>query len=177
MANRTWKVKCFATGEFGSSADFVRIGGHWWKNEEVYKEYMKNLEYRRKAYELYGKIIGYETGQIFPGYIHKRFKKLEFYGWECIYQNMIECRLSMEWAITHKDFQNAIGEAAYMFAIMEGNINGCYKRMKKQKQDELLKQKHSEENEKYSNDVDLASVQSVTTKKRDISKWLEDDDE
>ena len=175
MPKKGRKVKCFATGEYGSSLEFVQHDKHWWKNEEVYAEYKRRTEFRQKSYDLYSEIIGYEKGQIFPGYIHKRFKKLEFYGWEVIYQNMLECRDSMEYAIFFKDFKNEIQQTAYLFAIMEGNINGCYARMKKAKAEKQRLEAESAKSATYCNqDVDLDAVQTSTQKKRDISQWLEE---
>lgn len=169
-------VKCFATGEYGTSLNFVKHDNHWWKNEEVYNQYAANCAYRTKAYDLYSQIIGYEKGKIFPPYVHKRFQKLEFYGWECIYQNMLECRSSMEWAIYHKDFQNENHQTAYLFVIMEGNINSCYSRMKKEKEAAERLAKKRDEEVKYSSDVDMNAVKTSNSKKRDISKWLDDDE-
>lgn len=170
------RVKCYATGEFGNSLEYVRHDNHWWKSEEVYQQFIKNKQYRTKAYDLYAQIVGYVEGQPFPGYIHKRFKKLEWYGWECVYQNMLNCQSSMEWAVNTKNFNNEIGEIAYLFAIMEGNINDCYSKMKKQKAEEARNKAIAERSVKYINDVDLSSAQCAPKKNHDISKWLEDED-
>lgn len=170
------RVKCYATGEYGNSLEYVQHDKHWWKNEEVYQQFIKNKIYRDKAYNLYSLIIGYEKGQVFSGYIHKRFKKLSYYGWECIYQNMMECRSSMEWAVLHKDFENDVVQAAYLFAIMESNINGCYSRMRKQAIEENRNKVLAERAARYVNDVDLTSVQNAPKKNRDISQWLEDEE-
>lgn len=169
-------VKCFATGEYGTSLSFVKHDNHWWKSEEVYQQYAKSCEYRTKAYDLYSAIIGYEKGQIFPGYVHRRFQKLEYYGWECVYQNMLECRSSMEWAVFHKEFQNINHQTGYLFAIMESNINGCYARMKKEKEEAERRAKKYDEAVKYMSDINLDTAKTRETKKRDISKWIDDED-
>lgn len=173
---RGHRVKCFATGEFGNSLEYVYRDKHWWKNEAVYERYLKNREYRDKCYELYATILGYEQGQMFSGYVFKRFKKLEFYGWECIYNNMLDCRDDMEWAVSHKDFSNDSAQTGYLFAIMERRINICYAKMKAQRQEENRKKRMAEQAAKYVNDVDLTVVQNASEKKRDISKWLEDEE-
>lgn len=169
------RVKCFATGEYGNSLEYVKHDNRWWKNEEVYQTYTNNTLYRKKAYDLYSTIIGYEKGQIFPNYVHKRFKKLEFYGWEVIYQNMIECRESMEWAIFHKEFRNDIAQTAYLFTIMEAHINDVYANLKKQKADIEQAEKRTLEMAMYEgDDINLDVIQTAPQKKRDISQWLEE---
>lgn len=167
-------VKCFATGEIGNSLDYVHHGNHWWKSEEVYKAYGESMMYRRKAYDLYGDIINYESWQIFPSYVHKRFMNFKQYGWECIYKNMLQCEESMRWAIAHKDFANSIAQTAYLFAIMNSSINETYGKLKKEKAEAALAAKKAAEATKYEEDVDLSTAQTAPKQKRDISKWLDD---
>ena len=45
-------VKCFVTGEKGNSETFVKHDNHYYKSEQVYQDYIKEMEYRKKIIDL-----------------------------------------------------------------------------------------------------------------------------
>lgn len=161
------RVKCYATGEYGTDLTFVKIGDHYYKDKETFEKYTRNNHYRTLTYEVLSDFLGYQKGQIFPGVVHRRLKKLEFYGFECIYQTIVVNRSSIEWALRTKDFKNDISALAYIFAIIDNNINDVYKKMRSQNKKTALP-----ESTDYAKSVNLADI-GTSKKGRDISEFLE----
>lgn len=74
------RVKCYATGEYGTDLTFVKIGDHYYKDEETFEKYTRNNHYRTLTYEVLSDFLGYQKGQIFPGVVHRRLKNWNFMG-------------------------------------------------------------------------------------------------
>lgn len=161
------RVKCYATGEYGTDLTFVKIDGHYYKDEFTYERYIKNKEYRTLVYDKLADFLGYQKGQIFPGIVHKKLKDLEFYGFECIYKTICKKENDILWALNHKDFRNDMGRIAYMFAIIDNNINDVYKSMRTAKKRLIMPSEAAD----Y---IEVANLESIGTSKkgRDISAFL-----
>lgn len=162
------KVKCCATGEYGTSLTFVKIDGHYYKDEFTYERYIEEKNYRKLTYDIIADYLGYQKGQIFPGVVYHRLKNLEFYGYKCIYQTFCIKKNDIEWALNHKDFRNDLGRIAYMFAIINNSINDVYKQMRTESRKQKLP-----ESADYIEEINLEDI-GTSKKGRDISSFLED---
>lgn len=163
------KVKCCVTGEYGTDLTFIKINGHYYKDQSTYDNYTKNNTYRVLVYDKLAEFLGYRKGQIFPGIVHKKLKALEFYGFECVYQTICEEENAIIWALNYKDFRNDIGRIAYLFAIIDNNINDVYKSMRNVKK-QLPKVSESVD---YVEELNLEKI-GTSKKGRDISAFLEE---
>lgn len=161
------KVKCCVTGEMGSSDDFVKIDGRYYKSQAVYDEYQKDMEYYHKSIDMISDLMGYKPGQVFPTIVCKRLKELQFYGNECLYNTIIDNYKTCEWYMSNKGFTNDMQKSAYLFAIIKNNINDEYKKMIEKKN-----KKRRIENT-Y---IETANLQDIGTsvKGRDIGEFLEE---
>lgn len=163
------KVKCHASGEYGTTDTFVKIDGKWYKDQLTYDMYQNIIKYRRKVYDELSDIMGYVPGQVFPTIVCRKLKELNMYGYQCIYETIIRCRKDIDWFMTHKDFSSDYQRFAYLFAIIKNNINDTYRDIKYREQ-LAERAKHRQH---------IAEVVPIETKARaekDVSRWVEDDD-
>lgn len=55
---RLRRVKCCVTKEIGDASDFIKVGGKYYKNQEVYRQHETKL----KVVEKIAKLLGYKDG-------------------------------------------------------------------------------------------------------------------
>lgn len=128
------RVKCQVTGEYGNSDDFVKVGSKYYKSQEVYDEFQRESELRRKIIHVISvDILGYESGQVFPTILVRRLKELNFYPNEVILETVQNLQDSLLWAMQNKDFRSDVNRIEYIFAAIKNHINDVYKRYKVRK--------------------------------------------
>lgn len=143
MKNRA--VKCFATGEHGTTDTFYKApNGRYFKSKEVYDDWFSKRKTNRRRKEgrtgeSYHRIcskladhMGYKPGQPFPTIIGKRLKELDFYSDEVIEKTIDECGDSIDYAFRTKQFRDDFVKASYMMSIIRNNIADVYKKHESQ---------------------------------------------
>lgn len=167
MDKKGRRVKCCITGEIGSSSDFVKINGRYYKSQAVYDEHQKDMNFYHKSVDMISDLMGYKPGQVFPTIVAKRLKELQFYGNECLYNTLVANHETLEWYMNNKAFRNDIQRSAYLFAIIKNNINDEYKKInEKKKKEERIDNTY----------VETGNLEDIGTsvKGRDIGEFLED---
>ncbi len=164
------KVKCQITGEWGTSDDFIKIDGKYYKSQEVYDVWRKEADIRAKVIDvIVTDFLHYAPGQVFPTVLTKKLKELEFYGYDVILKTIQNKYSAIEYSMTTKDFANDMGRISYIMAIIKNNINDVYRSVLAE---EKVKTTTVHE---IDTSVDIDNIQA-THKEKDISKFLEDDD-
>ena len=72
------KVKCSATGEYGNLDEFIRVGNKYFKNKEIYEEYVKEKEIQIKVMIKIAELLGYKDGKMIGstgGLVMKKIKE------------------------------------------------------------------------------------------------------
>ena len=170
-------VTCFATKERGNSEQFIKINGHYFKNQQVYDEFVQNKQlYKQIISFIAVELMGYSSGQPFPPLIGKRLKELEFYDRKIIYATLLEIKENLIYAMAKNNFKNDSGKIAYIFAAIKNNINDVYKR---EIEKEKVANKSKVASEKFVEQVTMFDINSeikhTKQKVRDVSKFLEDE--
>lgn len=167
------KVKCQVTGEYGSSDEFIKINGKYYKNQTVYDVWNKENEARKKVIDIISyDFLRYEHGQVFPTILTKKLKELEFYGYEVIEKTIEKCRSSIEYSMNTKTFKNDLNKISYIMAIVKNNINDVYREC-------VREEKIIEKQEKKAINFEATDEQTIMNigskhKAKDISDFLED---
>lgn len=163
------KVKCFVTGEEGTSDTFIKIGAHYYKSQEVYDIYHHDREAHKAIVNLICDFLDYQPEQKFPTYIGTKLKEYSFYDNEVILETLKRSSDTIRYYMHNKKFENDIRKIQYIFAIVSNNINDVDKEYKWKKQD-----KNSFVTaETFDNPQILSRPKSGT---RDISQWLSEED-
>lgn len=164
------KVKCAVTGKIGTSDTFVKIDGKYYSSYDVYAEYAKSAEYRKKIIDkLAGEFLGYKEGQAFPTLLTKRLKDLDFYDNETIYKTVIYSEDAIRYSMKMKNFANDHARISYIMAILKANINTVFKQVIAERRE--LKKQPSQTNI----DIDgMDESKNPIQKTKDLSKFVED---
>lgn len=167
-------VTCFATKEKGSSDDFIKMDGHYFKNQAVYDSYIENKKLYTKIISLIAiDLMDYSPGQPFPPLIGKRLKELEFYDRKIIYQTIVEIKNDLIFAMSRTTFKNDAGRISYIFAAIKNHINDVYKKEKaKEKVAKIASKKFAEEAALFEVDTEIKHTKQ---KVRDLSKFLDEE--
>lgn len=163
------KVKCFITGEEGTSDTFVKIGSHYYKSQAVYDQYRHEIDTRNAIVtRIANEFLGYQTGQKFPAYIQKKLNELNYYSYDVILKTIDKMSDKIMYYMNNKEFKNESGKISYIFAIISNNINDVNK--------EYQWKRKNEEHEHHTEIVDIPEEIPTPSKVKDISSWLDGDD-
>ncbi|MGF6375013.1 hypothetical protein M2140_000047 [Clostridiales Family XIII bacterium PM5-7] len=129
------RVKCKATGEYGGSDVFVKIGSSYYKSQKHYEEYMKEKEYKKQAIEiiLYD-FLDYKKGQPFPTSVQKKYSELSYYSNYVILCTVKKVRDSLLQFLKNKNFDTEYGKISYVFSAIVNNANEVNKKVQQQKE-------------------------------------------
>ena len=117
------RVKCHATGEYGTSDSFIKVDGKYYKNQEVYEKYWKNKESRNKCLDDLLEVCGYGNGRPVNTIIFRRLKEWnDYYSWETIIRSVALSRSAIQKADSTKSFTSEAGRLSYMLAIINNNL-------------------------------------------------------
>lgn len=164
-------VKCYITGEEGTSDVFVKHGNHYYKSEKIYQDHIKELDYRNKIINL----IIYDYMQYpkevpFPTIINKRLKELEHIGYETIYRTLEAKDSDIRKALKEKTFNGEYPKMMYILAIVKNHMFDIWKIVLAEKREERKKEKQG-----YSLNIEDAQIiNNPKQNVKDISKYLED---
>lgn len=117
------KVKCHATGEYGTSDSFVKIGKYYYKNQEVFEkqEYLKNKRKELIDY-ICNEFFGYGDGEPFPTFIPRCLNELSYYDDTVILETFKSYNNIIHQALRSIDFKNTYNAFAYMMAVVKNHI-------------------------------------------------------
>lgn len=164
-------VKCFVTGEKGDSETFVKHDNHYYKSEQVYQDYIKEMEYRKKIIDLIVyDYMDYTKDMPFPTILNKRLKAIQHFGYETIYRTIDSQDETIRRACREKTFDSDYLKLMYILAIVKNNIFPIWKIV-------LAEKREARKNAKEVSKTTLQDIQEVKNPKqkvKNISKFLED---
>ena len=99
--------------------------------KEAYDLMVENKKYQDKCVDLYRQWIGRKDAG--PSIWTKKMKECKVYGNDVIYGAMLLSDGSVRYALTHKEFNNEYQMAAYIWAIVNGNIINSDRKIKQKK--------------------------------------------
>lgn len=166
------KVKCFITKEEGTSDTFVKIGKHYYKDQETYNQWKEKEENRAKCLRLIAKYIGYSDFQKFPTVVTRFLKEYSAYGYDVIYDSLIECQETIEYYFRSKSFDSDYAKCSYMFSIVRNKINDVYKKKLRDKKTQSI-QKNIEQPIAETADIAMDHGISIHAAKAKDIGWID----
>lgn len=172
------RVKCQATGEYGTAKTFYRHeNGKYYKSKEVCEAFLKAQEAKKEALRIIvEEIFGYETGRPFPVSVMKKYKELAFYGDEVILETVKEIRDSVIECCSRREFASEYNKAAYIFAAINNHVGDVYNRLKAAEKHQKQLEKQAEKQVQFEvndwNDVAEQPKRPTYSQTRDISSFL-----
>ena len=165
MAKR--KVKLQDTGDYSTSdVSYKAPNGKYYSSKESYEKLLNEHKMRTKCVDKIVDLFGLKPGMKLPTLFYKRINELAIYGFEVVYNTIVNNESSITWALENKEFNSEVGKVQYVMAIVQNNINEEYKIKQKQ----LKSQK---ENAKIIDEPIDLEVNNCVQKTKDISRWLE----
>lgn len=171
------RVRCFATGEYGTSLTFFKApDGHYYKSEALYQQRTHDAEVYKSIMDIIHDALAFDPSMTFPTCITRSIKQLSFYGNETILETFEKCKPQIENAMRTKYFQSEYQRASYMMAIIKNNINDVYKAKKRRESAEASIQRQ-EKQFTAEDAADFADIGYAAKSNRDLSFFQDDDDE
>lgn len=168
------KVRCFETGEYGTSLTFYKApDGHYYKDERTYLEHDHKSKTHRKLIDELSNYMGYIPGMVFPTCITQALKELSFYGEDVILETLERNRDSVEYAMRTKDFNGDRQRALYLMAIIKNHINDVYREFERKKKSSVQEKEETMIPE-VDTESDMRNI-GCTAKGKDISSFLDFD--
>ena len=176
------KVKCQITKEWGTSDEFVKIGGKYYKSQEIYDkvQFQKDCYVKLKDIIVYD-LLEFEPEQKFPSFVTKSIDKLSFYSNEQKLRALLETYDKLKELLSKKSFKSDWQKSNYIFAVINNRLNDTYKAQKTHEK-QLAKSKEKAENDdgecmaEALNFYEAQDSASPITKSRSIRCFLEEDD-
>ena len=167
-------VKCSISGEYGKSDVFIKIGNRYYKTQEIYDIDEKNKNIRKEIIDyLCIEFLDYQNGQPFPPILPRKLKELEFYDNEIILEAFRQKHKDIRYWLDNKKFDNDTGRVSYIFAIIKNSIADI-----KRQFDYSKRQAQKVENKNLYNNENLdINIIGSTASAKNISNWLEGDDD
>lgn len=168
--NKGRKVRCHITGEYGNSLDFIKIGQHYYKSQEIYDNHQKEMQYRKQ-------IIDYITSQYlmlspeekFPTTLTAQLSKLSNYSYEQIWNIISYCDKAIMSALSKKHFDNIYAKLAYIFAIINNQKDKAIHEMHKIRSSKVDQSTYQEE---WLSGYDNQVGSNIVHDTHDISRFL-----
>ena len=170
------KVRCHATGEYGTDLTFFKApDGHYYKSEALYNQRVHDAEVYKKIMDIIHDALAFDPSMAFPTCITRSIKQLSFYGNETILETFEKCKPQIESAMRTKYFSSEYNRASYMMAIIKNNINDVYKAKKRLESAQAGIQRQ-EMQFSAEDATDFADIGYAAKPSRDLS-FFQDDDE
>lgn len=172
------RVKCPATGEYGTSKTFYRHeDGKYYKSKEICEAFLKSQAAKKEALRIItDEIFGYETGRPYPVSVVKKYKELAFYDDEIILETVKEIRDSVIECCANKEFASEYNKAAYVFAAINNHVGDVYNRHKAMEKHQKQLERQAEKQVQFEindfNEVPKQSKRPTYSQTRDISSFL-----
>jgi len=172
------RVKCQATGEYGTSDFFIKIGGKYYKSQEIYDENERKKKERNKTFGYFKyNFLKLDKKQHLPTIVYKEVNNINSYGFDIINATIEENMDSIMYALSHKDFNSEVGKVRYVMAIIKNNINDIYKKEQRLNKSSLESRCKVEQGAITEEEIAIEDKPILVKPKRDIRAWLEDDED
>ena len=166
-------VRCAVTKESGLSDDFIKINGRYYKTQAIYDEDKKKKEIRKELVDyICNEFLDYQKGQPFPPILPQKLKELEFYDNEIILETFRQKTQEIHNSLKTKQFETDIGRLSYMFAIVKNHIADV-----KKQYDYSKRQAQTIKNNNLQAESADMNIIGSTASAKNISGWLEGDDD
>lgn len=166
------RVKCKATGEYGNSNDFYKSSKGYFKSKEIYEDYERESECRKKIINILSELIGYQKGEPLPPVILTELKKLNFYKNQVILETIKQEYKTLLYYSQNKEFKSSFAKGRYLLAIIKNRIadvNQKYERRKKE-ESELLQKVQQDDNSYIDFDIPVQKQQN-----KNLGAFIEDE--
>lgn len=163
------KVKCYWTKEEGRDDEFYEAkNGRFFKTEEVYNEYVVEMEYHKEVVDMFSRLLGYYDSGQFNKQAMKELQELKkTYSYADIFDTFKEFYCKLDIVMKTKTQLNDFLKAKYIFAVIKNNINDvCNKNIRLEKAKKLIDEKEI--------DIDIMNDSKTNNSKiKDISEFLD----
>lgn len=141
-------VKCWDLNEKREKEQCYKAPNNkYYSCKEAYEDMVKNHEWQNKCIDLYREWVGRKDQG--PSIWTKKMQEVKEYGNEVIYGAMLLSDNAAKYSVSNKNFNNEYQMAAYLWAIVNGNILKANKQIQERKKREaeakLQEQAHHEE--------------------------------
>ena len=128
-------VKCWDLGEKREKNECYKAPNNkYYSSQEAYEKIVENHEWQNKCIDRYREWVGRKDAG--PSIWTKKMQEVKEYGNEVIYAAMLMAEDAAKYSVANKDFNNEYQMAAYLWAIVNGNILKASKQIKQRKQRE-----------------------------------------
>ena len=160
-------VKCWDLGEKREREQCYKAPNNkYYSSQEAYEEMVKNHEYRDKCIDLYREWVGRVDQS--PSIWTKKMQEVKAYGPEVVYVAMLLADNGARYSVANKDFNNEYQMAAYLWAIVNGNILKASKQIKQKQQ----REKEAKIIEQADHQEDIEEPVYHRSSTVDLSKYL-----
>ena len=161
-------VKMWDTGEkLDKDLAYHAPDGKNYSSQAAYEKLAEEKKYWKYCVDEIMFLLGYEEGMKPNTYIFKLLRELKGYGYDVIYDTMIEKTKDIQWALNTKSFRDETNKIKYIFAIITNNAMDVY----------MVKQAKTKKNKKGAAIIEIDDFKPHKQKVKDISRYLDDDDE
>lgn len=140
----------------------------YYSSKEAYDKIKSNNERRELCITKVMDLLEYKPGMKLPTIFYKRLKDYESYGYEVLYETILQQEKNIVWALRNKEFSSETSKVMYVCAILQNNVMDCYKTMQR-----LKKQKREETKVKVEDNVNFDDI-GTKKKGNDVSSLLGD---
>lgn len=150
------KVKCRATGVFGTTLTFYKAeDGKYYQSEAVYKNHIKEKEAFLDCKRVLGALLNFNEDAPYPTFLIKKINEYQSYTFARLYATIRSKEKDIRWACENKRFDNTQRKIQYVFRIISNSINDI-------KIDEIVEAKKDEITiDDFNMDIPLQSTQKV----------------
>ena len=160
-------VKCWDINDKRPKEECYKApNGKYYTTKEAYDYMVANHEWQDKCVDLYRDWVGRKDAG--PSIWVKKLKEVKEYGNEVIYAAMLLSDDNARYAVANKNFNNEYQMAAYLWAIVNGNMLEADRKIreknKREKEAKIQEQSHHYE--------EIQEQTKHRSKTVDISKFL-----
>lgn len=132
------KVKCRATGVFGTSLTFYKAeDGKYYQSEAIYINHKREKEAFLDCKRVLGAIMGFNEDAPYPTFLIKKINEFEPYTFSRLAATIRAKEKDIRWACENKKFDSTQRKIQYIFRIISNSINDI-------KVDEVVESKKDE---------------------------------
>lgn len=149
------RVKCRATGEFGTTLTFYKSeDGKYYKNEQIYRDYIAEKEAFLTCKRVLGALMDFDEAAPYPTFFIKKIKEFQPYTFVRLEATIRAKEKDIRWACENKRFDTTQRKIQYVFRIISNSINDI-------KIDEIRHENTEITIDDYNMDIPLQSTQKV----------------
>lgn len=137
----------------------------YYSSKAAYDALLESEINRKKCIDALFDMLEYKKELRPPSYLYKKLKECESYGYDIVYETILDQAENIEWAIHNKEFNSEINKIAYIMSIVQNHLMDIYKQ---QKRAEAFRKRES------SKIINIEEYQAKKQKNKDIGRWLDD---